>query len=84
MSSCAVTLTRGLRLAPVEREGRVCVDHLLRQNQAHTPVTLAQAGKESRSNMALPQLLMASVMQRMPMMFMMIPVLAISATLRYP
>ncbi len=68
--------TRELCLEPVDREDRLCVDHLLQQNQAHTPVALAQAGKESRLNMALPQLLMASVIQRMPMMFMTIPVLA--------
>lgn len=74
--SCAYALTRGLCLAPVDKEGRVCMDHLLWQNHAHTPVTLAQLGKVSRSNMALPQLLMASVIQRMPMMFMTIPVLA--------
>ena len=43
---------------------------------AHTPVLLAQAGKESSWNMALPQLLMAKVMQRIPMRFMTMPVLA--------
>ena len=44
--------------------------------QAHTPVTLAQDGKVSRLNIALPQLLMASVMHRIPMMFMTTPVFA--------
>lgn len=63
-------------LAPVVKEGRVCADNHLWQNQAQIPVTFAHVGKESRWNMALPQLLMASVMQRMPIMFMTIPVLA--------
>lgn len=48
----------------------------------HNPVVLAQVGKVSRWNMALPQLLMARVMHRMPMMFITIPVLAMSETLR--
>lgn len=47
-----------------------------RHDQAHTPVALAQTGKLPSSNIALPQVLMASVIQRMPMMFMTIPVLA--------
>lgn len=80
--SHAAALTRDLCVALVDREGRVCMDHLPWWKQTHTPVTLAQTGKVSRSNMALPQLLMASVIHRMPIMFMTIPVLAMSATLR--
>lgn len=52
--------------------GGLCINH----KEAHTPVKFAQAGNVSRWNMALPQVLMASVMQRMPMMFITIPVLA--------
>lgn len=77
-----VALTRGVCLAPEAGRKRGCVGHLLRQGQAHTPVTLAQAGKVSSSNIALPQLLMAIVMQRMPMMFMTIPVFAYGGELR--
>jgi hypothetical protein len=39
-------------------------------------VVLAQEGKVSRLNIALPQLLMARVMHRIPMMFITIPILA--------
>lgn len=46
------------------------------ENLDHAPVLLAQVGKESKSNIALPQLLMANVMHRIPMMFMTNPVLA--------
>lgn len=42
----------------------------------HTLVLLAQAGKVSSWNIAFPQVLMASVMQKRPMMFMTTPTLA--------
>lgn len=42
-------------------------------------VALAHEGKESRANMAWPQLLMARVMQPIPMMFITTPVLACRA-----
>lgn len=75
----AAAPTGSLRLLPAgewREGGRACVDLALQQNPPHTPVALAQAGKVSRSNMALPQLLMASVIQRIPIMFITIPVLA--------
>lgn len=56
----------------------------LHQTHSHTPVVLAQEGKVFRLNMALPQLLMANVIQRIPIIFITKPVLAMSATLRYP
>lgn len=39
-------------------------------------VALAQDGKESKSNITRPQLLMARVIQPMPIMFITTPVLA--------
>lgn len=42
----------------------------------HITVWLAHAGKESRLNMALPQVLMAKVMQKIPMTFIIMPVFA--------
>lgn len=42
----------------------------------HITVWLAHAGKESRLNMALPQVLMDKVMQKIPMIFIIMPVFA--------
>lgn len=47
------------------------------RGQLHGPVTLAQSGNESKWNMGLPQVLMATEMHKMPMMFMTTPVLAL-------
>lgn len=47
-------------------------------------VTLAHEGKVSRENMTRPQLLMARLMQAMPMIFITTPVFAMSDTLRKP
>lgn len=43
---------------------------------SHTAVVFAQLGKVSKLNKALPQLLMAKVMERIPMIFMTMPVFA--------
>lgn len=43
---------------------------------SHTTVVFAQLGKVSKLNIALPQLLIARVMERIPMMFMTMPVFA--------
>lgn len=45
-------------------------------------VALAHEGKESRLNKKRPQLLMARLMQPIPMMFITTPDLAMSVTLR--
>lgn len=42
----------------------------------HISVWLAQAGNVSRLNIALPQVLMARVMQKIPMTFIIMPVFA--------